>query len=298
MPSPEFIAFQEKMAANPVPPPPASLQELRDRIDAAMGQLPLAEGTSATEVDANGVHCILVTRDTGADDPWFVYYHGGGYRLASALAYRAYGSQLANVCRAKVLLVDYRLAPENPFPAAVDDGVAAYQWVLDQSVPTSRIVLGGDSAGGGLTAAVLLACRDKKIPLPAGGVCLSPWVDLVNDAVSFEKNAETDKLFGKASADAAAALYVPEGVDRRNPLVSPVYGNWGGMPPLLIHVGSIEGLLDDAAGLANRARAAGVRVTHEVYDGMPHVWQQSYPNFPEAVDSVNKIGAFIAEVVG
>lgn len=297
MPSPEFIAFQERMAANPVAPPPPTLQELRDRIDATMGQLPLAEGTSATEVDANGVHCILVTRDAGADDPWLVYYHGGGYRLASALAYRAYGSQLANVCKAKVLLVDYRLAPENPFPAAVEDAVAAYRWVLDQSVPSTRIVMGGDSAGGGLTAAALLACRDQKIPLPAGGVCLSPWVDLVNDAQSFVTNAETDKLFGKASADAAAALYVPEGVDRRNPLVSPVYGNWGGMPPLLVHVGSIEGLLDDAAGLAHRARAAGVRVTHEVYEGMPHVWQQSYPHFPEAVDSVNKIGAFIHEVI-
>ncbi len=296
MPSKEFLEYQERMAANPVPPPPASLQELRDRIDAALGQLPLAEGTSATEVDANGVRSILVTRDGGEDDPWFVYYHGGGYRLASALAYRAYGSHLARHCKAKVLLVDYRLAPENPFPAAVEDGVAAYQWVLDQSVPSSRIVIGGDSAGGGLTAAVLLACRGRNIALPAGGVCLSPWVDLVNDAASYEKNAGTDKLFSKQSATEATALYVPDGVDPRNPLVSPVYGNWGGMPPLLIHVGSIEVLLDDAHGLAHQARAAGTRVELEVFEGMPHVWQQSYPAFPEAVDSVDKIARFIADV--
>jgi monoterpene epsilon-lactone hydrolase len=296
MPSKEFLEFQERMAANPVPPPPASLQELRDRIDASLGQLPLAAGTSAHEVDANGVKCILVTRDGGDDDPWLVYFHGGGFRLASALAYRAYGSNVAKHCSVKVLLVDYRLAPENPFPAGLEDCIAAYQWVLDQSVPSSRIVLGGDSAGGGLTASALLACRDRKMPLPAGGVCLSPWVDLVNDAATYEKNAATDKLFSLQSATDATALYVPEGVDVRNPLVSPVYGNWGGMPPLLIHVGSVEVLLDDAHGLAHRARTAGVRVEVEVFEGMPHVWQQSYPAFPEAVDSVDKIGRFIAEV--
>ena len=295
MPSPEFVAFQERMAANPVPPPPANLQALRDRIDAAMSQLPLAEGTSAEAVDANGVPAILCTRDGGDDDAWLVYFHGGGYRLASAIAYRAFGTHLARACTARVLLVDYSLAPEHPFPAAVNDACAAYQWVLDQSVPASRIVIGGDSAGGGLTAAMLLACRDDKRPLPAGGVCLSPWVDLVNDAASYAGNTDSDKMFSLTSATEASALYAGD-TDRRNPLLSPVYGNWGGMPPLLIHVGSVEVLLDDAAALAHRARAAGVRVTHEVFEGMPHVWQTNYPAFPEAVDSVDKVAAFIAEV--
>ena len=296
MPSSEFLAFQARMADNPVPPPPASLQELRDRIDNSMSQIPLAPGTHAEAVDAGGVAAIVCARDGGDDDPWFVYFHGGGYRLASAIAYRAYGTHLAAACNARVLLVDYALAPERPFPAAVNDALAAYQWVLDRAVPASRIVIGGDSAGGGLTAAMLLACRDRMVPLPAGGVCLSPWADLVNDAVSYEKNASTDKLFSHTAATEATALYLGD-TDPRDPLVSPVYGNWGGMPPLLIHVGSVEVLLDDAAALANRARAGGVRVTHEVYADMPHVWQLSYPAFPEAVDSVQKIAAFIAEVV-
>src|SRR5262245_3444508 len=120
MASKEFIAFQERMAAAPAAPPPASLQELRDRIDAPLGNLPLAEGTSAKEVVANGVPVIVCTRDAGDDDPVFLYFHGGGFRIASALAYRAYGSNLAKACQARVVLVDYRLAPENPFPAAVD----------------------------------------------------------------------------------------------------------------------------------------------------------------------------------
>ncbi len=295
MPSNEFLAFQERMAANPVPPPPASLQELRDRIDAAMSQIPLAPGTRADLVDADGVSAILCTREDGEDDPWFIYFHGGGYRLASALAYRAFGTHLAAACAAQVLVVDYSLAPEHPFPAAINDAVTAYQWVLERAVPASRIVIGGDSAGGGLTAAMLLACRDRKVPLPAGGVCLSPWVDLVNNAESYAKNGPTDKMFSLTSATDATALYLGDH-DPRDPLASPVYGNWGGMPPLLIHVGSIEVLLDDAAGLAHRARAAGVRVTHEVYPDMPHVWQTNYPAFPEAVDSVDKVAAFIADV--
>src|SRR5688572_1701696 len=130
MASEEFNAFQERMAAAPAAPPPASIQELRNRIDAAMGNLPLAEGTSAKDVDAGGVSAILCSRDAGRDDPLFIYFHGGGFRIASALAYRAYGSNLAKACQAQVLLVDYRLAPENPFPAAVDDTVAVYKWAL------------------------------------------------------------------------------------------------------------------------------------------------------------------------
>ncbi len=295
MPSTEFVAFQERMAANPVLAPPGSLHELRDRINASMSQIPLAAATHAEAVDAGGVPAIVCARDDGAEDPWLIYFHGGGYRLASALAYRAYGSHLAAACRARVLLVDYSLAPEHPFPAAVEDALTAYQWVLGQAVPASRIVIGGDSAGGGLTAAMLLACRDRKVPLPAGGVCLSPWVDLTNEATSYARNAGSDKLFSLTSANEATALYLGD-ADPRDPLVSPAYGNWGGMPPLLIHVGSTEVLLDDAAALAQRARAAGVRVTHEVYADMPHVWQLSYPAFPEAIDSVQKIAVFIADI--
>jgi monoterpene epsilon-lactone hydrolase len=295
MASPEYLAFVAKQAATPPPPPPASLEELRARIDAAQGALPMADGTRATEVSADGVHCILVERDGGEDDPVLVYFHGGGYRLASALAYRAYGSHLAVATRSRVLLVDYRLAPENPFPAAVDDAVAAYRWVLDQGTPANRIVVGGDSAGGGLTGALLLAAREAGLPQPAGGVLLSPWADLTNSRASFVSNAGTDKLFSKDTADAGATLYLGDG-DRTNPLASPALGDWTGLAPILVHVGSVEVLLDDAAAVAAAADSAGVPVVHEVFADMPHVWQLSYPAFPEAVDSVDKIGRFIASV--
>lgn len=295
MASKEFQEFQQRMAAAPQPPPPANVQELRARIDASMGNLPLAEGTSAKEIDAGGVPAIVVTRDAGQDDPTFLYFHGGGYRIASALAYRSYGSHLASACKARVVLVDYRLAPENPFPAAVEDAVASYKWLLDDGVPANRIILGGDSAGGGLTAALLLAAKQQGLPLPAGAVCLSPWVDLTITADSYDTRKDTDKMFGREAALAARELYLGDH-DPTDPLASPVFGEWSGMPPLLIQVGDTESLLDDAARLAATAAAAGVDVEHHVYPDMPHVWQLNYPAYPEAVDAVNEIAAFIARV--
>lgn len=297
MASKEFQEFQQRMAAAPQPPPPASVQELRARIDATMGNLPLADGTSAKEVHAGGVPAIVVSRDAGQDDPSFLYFHGGGYRIASALAYRSYGSHLAAACKARVVLVDYRLAPENPFPAAVEDAVASYKWLLDDGVPANRIVIGGDSAGGGLTAALLLAAKQQGLPLPAGAVCLSPWVDLTITADSYETRKDTDKMFGRDAAIAARDLYLGDR-DPTDPLASPVFGEWAGMPPLLIQVGDTESLLDDAARLAATAAAAGVDVEHHVYPDMPHVWQLNYPAYPEAVDAVNEIAAFIARVTG
>ena len=295
MASPEFIAFQERMAAAPVAPPPPTLQELRDRIDATMGKLPLADGTAAYEVEANGVPAILCERADQTDAPLLIYFHGGGYRLASALSYRAFGTHLAAACQTRVLLVDYRLAPEHPYPAAVGDAVAAYRWALASGTPPSQVVIGGDSAGGGLTAALLLAASAASLPTPAGGVCLSPWADLTNTAATYDTRADADKMFSLKSATDAAALYL-QGHDPTDPLVSPVFGSWAGMPPLLILVGDAEVLLDDAARLASVAREAGVDVEHHVYPDMPHIWPTNYPAFPEAVDAVEQIAAFIRRV--
>jgi monoterpene epsilon-lactone hydrolase len=295
MASAEYEAFKARVAAQPVAPPPGSLPELRDRIDAAMGKLPLAEGTTAEEVKADDFAGILCTRLEDAGDPTLVYFHGGGYRLASALAYRSFGSHLANVCRARVLLVDYALAPEHPYPAALNDAVAAYQWALAGGASPSEVVLAGDSAGGGLAAALLLALRDRGLPLPAGAILSSPWADLTNTAETYSTNAASDALFSKASATEASALYLGDH-DRRDPLVSPVFGDWSGMPPLLIQVGDSEVLLDDSARLESVATEGGVDVTRHVYPDMPHVWQTSYPAYPEAVEAVEEMAAFIARV--
>jgi epsilon-lactone hydrolase len=297
MASAEYEAFKARMAAMPVAPPPGSLPELRERIDAAMGKLPLAEGTTAEEVKADDFAGILCTRAEDAGDPTVVYFHGGGYRLASALAYRAFGSHLAHVCKARVLLVDYRLAPEHPYPAAVEDAVAGYQWVLAGGVSPSQVVVAGDSAGGGLAAALLLALKDRGLPLPAGAILSSPWADLTVTAATYSINAGTDALFSKASATEAAGLYLGDH-DARDPFVSPVFGDWSGMPPLLIQVGDTEVLLDDAARLASTAARSGVDVSHHVYPDMPHVWQTSYPAYPEAVEAVEEMAAFIGRVTG
>ncbi|MEI8002265.1 MAG: alpha/beta hydrolase [Actinomycetes bacterium] len=295
MASPEYQALVARQAAATPPPPPADLHELRARIEAAQGALPLADGTGATPVDAGGVAAILCERDGGADDPVFVYFHGGGYRICSALAYRSYGTHLARITKSRVLLVDYRLAPEHPFPAAVDDALAAYRYVLDHLADSSRVVFGGDSAGGGLTAALMLAAREAGLPQPAGGVLLSAWADLTNSSATYVDNAGTDRLFSKEMADGAADLYLA-GQAATNPLASPALADWSGLAPILVHVSADEVLLGDSVAVAAAARAAGVSVTYEEFPEMPHVWQISVPAFPEAVDSVEKIGAFVASV--
>ena len=298
MASKEFLDYQtamaEQAAANP-PPEFKSEQERREHIDNMLSQRPLAEGVVAKEIVANGVHTIgLAPEGVAENAPGICYFHGGGYRIGSARAWQHFGSHLAVAGNCHVLLVDYRLAPENVFPAAVDDAVAAYSWLVS-NVPSERIVLAGDSAGGGLAPALYLAARDKGLPLPAGCACLSPWSDLTNSGESFTSNAGTDMMFSKEMADDAAASYLGS-EDPRNPYASPVFGNWSGLGPLLIHAGSTEVLLDDAANLADAARKAGVDVRHRVFEAMPHVWHHGYPNFPEAVEAVEEIADFVNEV--
>jgi len=295
MASEQFVAFQQKMASNPVPPPAKDIVELRSRIDGAMGQLPLADGTSAVAVDANGVDAFLEKRDGGDNDPLVIYFHGGGYRIASALAYRAYCSHFAARAGVRVLNVHYRLAPEDPFPAAVEDAVSAYQWALANGTPASRIVLAGDSAGGGLTAAALIAIRDRGLETPAGGICLSPWVDLTNTSETYTSRASADKLFSLASATEASGLYL-QGQDPKLPLASPLFADLAGLPPLLILVGDAEVLLDDSRMLAARASDAGVPNELFVYPDMPHVWMLNYPAYPEAAQAFDQMAAFVSRV--
>ncbi|MEJ6510879.1 MAG: alpha/beta hydrolase [Actinomycetota bacterium] len=295
MASKEFHAMQEAMAARPVPPPPADIAEQRSRIDEAMAQLPLAEGTVAEPFVRSGVPGIECRPVELADDaPIVLYFHGGGFRIASALAYRSYGSHLAAVLGARVLLVEYRLAPENKFPKAVDDCFAVWESLLAEGIDTGRIVIAGDSAGGGLAASVTMHALADGV-LPAGVICCSPWVDLTITADTYDTNAESDKLFSRTSAEEAAPAYLG-GADPRNPIASPLFGDWDGAPPLLILVGDAEVLLDDSRKLADVAKAAGVDVTLSIYPEMPHIWTMSYPAFPEAVEGVTEMAEFVARV--
>lgn len=295
MASNEFHALQERLAAAPPPPADETLVEQRARIEANLSALPVAEGVTATAHDAGGVGVIECVPDGGASTT-ILYAHGGGFRLVSALGYRSYGSLLAAATGATVLLVDYRLAPEHPFPAALDDMRVALRWLRARTNAPDSIVVAGDSAGGNLAAAVVLGQLADGEPLVNGTVCCSPWADLTNSGDSYGANGEFDKLFSHAQATEATAMYVPADVAPTEPLVSPVFGSWGGAPPMLIQASEHEVLRDDATRLADVAGAAGVDVTLSIYPEMPHVWPVSYPAFPEAVAAVEEIAAFVRRV--
>lgn len=221
-----------------------------------------------------------------------LYLHGGGYVIGSPRSHRHLAAAIASAAGASALLLDYRLAPEHPYPAAVDDAAAAYRWLLDQAIAPARIVIAGDSAGGGLTVATLLALREAGVPLPAGGVCISPWVDLTCGGASYATKATADPIVRRDGVEQMARAYLGA-TPPRTPLASPLFADLRGLPPLLIHVGSDEVLLDDAVQLADRARAAGVDASIEVYERMIHVWHWFLPMLDEAQTAVDAIGRFV-----
>jgi len=221
-----------------------------------------------------------------------LYLHGGGYVIGSPRSHRHLAAAIAGAAGASALLLDYRLAPEHPFPAAVEDATAAYRWLLEQAIAPARIVIAGDSAGGGLTVATLLALREARVPLPAAGVCISPWVDLSCSGASYGTKADVDPIVRRAGVEEMAQAYLGPTLPR-TPLASPLFADLRGLPPLLIHVGSDEVLLDDAVQLAARARAAGVETTLEVYERMIHVWHWFLPMLDEAQTAVEAIGRFV-----
>jgi acetyl esterase/lipase len=201
--------------------------------------------------------------------------------------------RISRAAKARVLLIDYRLAPENPFPAAVDDSVAAYRWMLAAGLKPSRIAVAGDSAGGGLTIATLVAIRDAKLQLPAAGVAISPWVDMEGIGDSMKSKADADPIVQKEGLLQMAKAYLG-GKDPRSPLAAPLYADLSGLPPLLIQVGGAETLLDDSTRIAERARKAGVNVTLEESEDMIHVWHVFAPMLDEGQQAIEKLGQFVS----
>jgi len=220
-----------------------------------------------------------------------LYLHGGGYFGCSPQTHRPITISYARE-GFLVLAPDYRLAPEHPFPAAVDDAVAVYRGLLSEGYSPESIVVGGDSAGGGLAVALLLALRDAGVPLPAGAAIFSPWTDLAATGDSIRTNAARCAMFHGPDIGLSAHYYLGE-ADPRNPLASPLYANLAGLPPMLIHVGEDEVLRDDSTRLADRARAAGVRVELKVWPVVPHAWQLAPHMVPEARQSLQESAAFL-----
>lgn len=269
------------------------LEKRREQFETVVGRMPLADGVSCSAVDADGVRAEWVEPPgAAATAPTLLYFHGGGYGMGSINTIRPLVSQLAVAASARVLSVDYRLAPEHPCPAAVDDAVTAYRWLLEQGTDPATIAFGGDSAGGGLTVAALVAAKGEGLPMPAAGVCISPWVDMTLSSPSLERNAPKDPEVDLAMLAQWAEFYLA-GADPRDPLASPIFADLSGLPPLLVQAGGVEALEDDAVQLALAARKAGVEVTLELYEGMIHVWHAFAPRLPEANATIERLAAWL-----
>jgi acetyl esterase/lipase len=230
-----------------------------------------------------------------ADAPVLVYLHGGGYFACSPRTHRPVTGYFARAGFA-VFVPDYRLAPEHPFPAAIDDAEQVYRALLASGHAPSRLVLAGDSAGGGLAVALMLRLRDAAQALPAAAVLFSPWTDLAGTGASVQENAKNDAMFWAPGILAGASFYLAD-TDAKNPLASPVYADLRGLPQLLIHAGAREILRDDSTRLAENARAAGVQVELRIWDVVPHVWQLANPYVPEAAESLSIAAAFLHDAV-
>jgi len=241
---------------------------------------------------ANGVSAEWIVPEGLTSSRAVLFLHGGSFNSGSISSHRTLAGNVAVASRARALLIDYRLAPEHPFPAAIEDSVAAYEWLLGQGCDPGEMVVAGDSAGGTLALALLIYLRDHHRPLPAAAVCLSPAPDLTFSGESWAFNAKKDLMLDERKERQAIEVYL-RGADPHAPLASPTFGDLAGLPPLLIQVGSHEMLLSDATRFAERARQAGVDVTLEVWPGMQHEWQFAAKVLPEGRQAIAKVGSFV-----
>ena len=228
----------------------------------------LPDDVKCEPVNVRGVPAEWITTPGAKDQYAILYLHGGGYIAGSIKTHRDLVSRISRASKARALIIDYRLAPEHPFPAAVEDATAAYRWLVSTGgIDPSNLIVAGDSAGGGLTIASLVKLRDEGDALPAGAVCLSPRTDLACTGETLRSKAEVDPFITPEGVEFMAGVYLGD-VDPKNPLASPLYAGLKGLPPMLIQVGTSEILLDDSLRLADRAKAAGVNVELDVWEDM------------------------------
>jgi acetyl esterase/lipase len=258
---------------------------------ASLAKLPedvLIEKIKIRDIDANWIS----TPESNLNNV-ILYLHGGGYSEGSLVSHQDLAMRIGRASKTRVLLIDYRRAPENPFPAALEDALTSYKWLLEtKKILPHKIVIAGDSAGGGLTLCMLIKLRDQGTSLPIAAVCLSPWTDLAMIGNSIKKKAKIDAWLTPSDLLFAAELYVGDN-DPKNPLISPLFGNLHNLPPILIQVGTAEILMDDSIRFAEKAKKEGVDVTLEVWDDMIHVFQAFADWAPEGQDAINKIGNYI-----
>lgn len=255
---------------------------------------PPAPGTPAVEpISAGGVPAGWIGAPGAVPGRAILYFHGGGFQMGSLETHRTLMADIAAASGARVLGVDYRLAPEHRFPSPLEDALAAYDWLIGQSFKPGCIALAGDSAGGGLAISLMLALKARGDALPAAAAVMSPWTDMEATGASFETRAKADPILERSMVELLARTYLGRDGDPRDPRASPIHGDLAGLPSLLIQVGDREVVLDDARMLDERAEAAGVDVTLEVWDGMIHVFQLYAAELPQARQAIDRIGGFL-----
>lgn len=270
-----------------------TVEEWRRGLRAMEGLIPGPPAAAhSTTAEAAGLHFSCVSMPASLRERHVLYLHGGAYISGSPRYYRHFTWRIAETTRARVWALAYRLAPEHPFPCALDDAVAAYRHLLAAAGDARHIAVIGDSAGGGLTLALLLRLRDERVPLPAAAVAISPWTDLALASHSLADNASIDPMLNARDLPRLVELYLA-GADPHMPYASPVYGDTKGLPPTLIHVGGDEILRDDAVRMAEALRYGGCHAELEVWPRMPHVWHLFAPVMPEARRAIARIGDFV-----
>jgi monoterpene epsilon-lactone hydrolase len=292
MENPEIEAIRGALKATPRP---AGLVERRARLDALGARYTLPADVRTEQVDANGVPAEWTITPSVDADRVIMFLHGGAYISGSIASHRHVMAELGRQAEARTLALGYRLAPEHAFPAALDDALAGYRFLLSSGYDAARITLAGESAGGGLAIATLLSLRDAGVTLPGSVWCSSPWVDLEMTGATMTSKAAVDPLIQKPYLIETAAAYL-RGTDPRSPLVSPIHADLHGLPRMLIQVGSAETLLSDSIRLAAVAGEADVDVTLQVWPGMIHAWHLFYPQLAEGRRALAAVGAFIRAV--
>jgi len=277
-------------------PKERSLPRLGEYLSSMPNMEPVAADIQVTQLALGGVPCERVEAPGADESRTLLYFHGGGYAFGSPLAYRPFTGRIARAFGGPVVVVDYRLAPEHPFPAGLDDAVAACRALLARIGDARRLVLAGDSAGGGLVVSTLLTLRDAGEPLPAAAALLSPFVDLEGTGGSMVTRAALDPIVQREGIQNLAKMYLGDR-DRKTPLAAPTHADLHGLPPLLLQTGTSETQFDDAVTFAEKLRRAGVEVTFESWQDMIHVFQM-FPVFPEAQRAIDRIGEFLRATTG
>lgn len=289
-----------KMLSEQIAPafsPAVPLEQQRQALERIGAGAALPEGLQIERRELAGIATEWLAGPGCSTSHALLHLHGGGYVMGSCVTHRALAGRAGIACGMQAVLPEYRLAPEHPFPAALDDAVAAYRGLLALGFAPGNIVLLGDSAGGGLTLATLFALRDAGAPLPAAAVLLSPWTDMTMSGESLRTRAAVDPWLKPEMLEPFGKLYMGDH-DRKKPLISPLFGDFRGLPPLLVQVGDQEILLSDSTRLAECAKGAGVEVKLEIWDELWHVWHLFAPVLPEANAAFDGMGAFVRGKLG